>query len=159
MLVFNVFKWLVLLGLVVTNTIQTVAYLRVKKHFRRLPIVAAEITQCRLIRSFEERWIVEADIRFRYTFRGKEYESHTPALRSAQLFPVWNYESALVDRYRVGSIVNAHVIPDVPEAAFLEVAPFSLSSAVLLPIVTLAYAAFILGYWWFVWQIIKGAFE
>jgi hypothetical protein len=160
MFAFNVAKWLVLVALVVTNTIQIFAYFRVKKVFARLPVVAAEITQRKMFNDYDidGRRRYEADIRFRYRYQGKEYESQTAALRSAQLFPLWNYERELYERYPIGSVVNARVLPDVPEVAFLEVAPFSVVSAVLLPIATVVYALGIVFYGWFIWGLTKQLF-
>ena len=45
---------------------------------------------------------------------------------------------------------NARVVPAVPEMAYLEVAPFSRVSAILLPIITVLYALAIVGYFWYI---------
>ena len=94
----NVLKWLGLVVLVVTNTINVVLYRRVRKYWNSLPVVAATITRCSLddYLTPDGGRRYEARIRFSYEFRGEMYESDTPALRGPQLFPFWQFESSMV---------------------------------------------------------------
>ena len=148
----KILKWIGLLVLVATNTFNAFAYRRIKRIWGHLPVVAATITHC----SLDDHLTVEggrkyeAKIRFSYDFRGKTYESGTPALRGPQLFPLWNYESEMIKRYEVGEMYNARVVPSGPELAYLEVAPFSKVSAIFLPIITVLYAAGLIAYWWYI---------
>jgi hypothetical protein len=84
----NIVKWVALVVLVLANVAQTIFYIRVRKYFERLPIIAARITHSKLLNCTDERGrrVWEAKIRYKYSFHGKEYEGYTPALRSPQLF-------------------------------------------------------------------------
>jgi hypothetical protein len=116
-----------------------------------LPVVAAKITEARLSHYNNGGGTVyEAIIVFQYKFRGVEYESKTPALRGAQIFPLYNFESELIDKYKEGEIYNAKVFPDMPELAYLQIAPLSKVSVFLLPIAMVSLFAYIFGVgWWF----------
>lgn len=151
-MIFNVLKWATLVILVVTNVAQTFFYIRVRNRFHRLPIVASQITHSELLNYNDDRGrrIWKAKIGYKYTFRGKEYEGSTPALRSPQLFsPAWKFESSLVKECKVGDYVNIRVVPNAPHLAYIKVAPFSFWSSVLLPVITILYAVFFFGYFWF----------
>ncbi|MEX2964284.1 DUF3592 domain-containing protein [Microbulbifer sp. TYP-18] len=115
---------------------QTIVYLRLRKTFANWPIVAGEITHSRLLNQLDlnGREMIEAIISFNYKFEGKEYKSETPALRGYDLFPSLAYEAYLTNKYRPGDVVNARVNPRVNEIAYLEIAPFSRLSAVLVPL-------------------------
>jgi hypothetical protein len=82
----------------------------------------------------EGKNVLEAIIYFKYNFRGKEYESNTPALRGYDFFPSFDYEHGLVKKYPKGEVVNLKVHPNEPNLAYLEVAPFSKISAALAPL-------------------------
>ncbi len=162
MLVLNIVKWGMLLLLVFTCTAQIFLYIRVRKYFDKLPIVVAEITHSELLNYNDVTGarVWEARIKFKYAFCGKEYESSTPALRSPQIFgPTWEFDSELVKNNKVGDIVNVRVVPNCPELAYITVAPFSFWSAVLLPIITILYALFILGYFWWISVGIKDIYN
>jgi len=115
--------------------LQTIIYIRIKKVYDRLPVVAAEITGSRLLHQLDLQNIdiTEAIIHFKYHFRGKEYESNTPVLRGYELSPDFEFEHGLVKKYRPGDIVNARVVPSVEGLAYLEVAPLSKRSTILAP--------------------------
>ena len=138
-----------------TGLLQTILYFKLKKTFERWPTVAAEVTHSVLLNQLDAdgRDILEGIINFKYTFRGKEYEVDTPALRSYDLFPSLEYERSLTRRYRVGDIVNARVHPNAPSLAYLEVAPFSRASAILSPIMTLLGIALLFGYFYGYWAL------
>ena len=141
------------LGIVLLFTIgigQTYLYRKVKKQWDSLPVVGAEIIESRLLdyNDMDDRRIYEAKIRFKYKFRGEEYESETPLLKSPQLFPDKDIELDLLARYKEGDIINARVMPNLPEAAFIEVAPFSKLSAIGIPVLILLYALAVFGYGW-----------
>lgn len=126
---------------------QTVVYLYLKAKFRRWPVVAAKITQSRLLNQLgvDNENMLEALIRFEYEFRDKKYESSTPALRGYDLFPSYEYESSLVRRYQFGEFTNARVHPECPEVSYLEVAPLSRRSTILVPIMTITGIAIFIG--------------
>jgi hypothetical protein len=97
-------KWLVLLGLAVTNTIQIFFYMRIKKVHRHLPTVKSIITRSELMdfNDAEGKRIYEAKIEFKHEFCEKIYHLDTPGVKSAQLIPAWHYEQELLARYPVG---------------------------------------------------------
>jgi len=134
---------------------QTYLYRKVKRQWDSLPVVGAEIIESQLLdyNDMDDRRIYEAKIRFRYKYRGEEYESETPLLKSPQLFPDKDIEHDLLARYKVGDIINARVMPNLPSAAFIEVAPFSKLSAIGVPVFVLLYALAVFGYGWFVVNI------
>lgn len=148
----KILKWAALIVLAATNTLTAFFYRRIRKYWSHLPVVAATVTHC----SLDDYLTVEggrkyrANIRFTYEFNGKTYESRTPALRGPQVFPLWNYEWEMVQKYKVGQQYEARVVPSGPELAYLEIAPFSWVSAVFLPILTALYAVVLLVYWWYV---------
>jgi len=149
----HVIKWLVLFGLVISNTIQIFAYLRVKKVFRHLPIVKAMITRSELLNFNNASGVrvYEAKIEFTYEFHLKKYLSDTPAMRSVQLIPTWHYEQELLAKYPAGKEVDVRVLPNMPDSAYIEIAPFSFSSAVILPLITVLYIAGLVAYGWSIW--------
>jgi hypothetical protein len=64
-----------------------------------------------------------------------------------------------VEECKVGDVVNVRVVPAAPELAYIKVAPFSLWSAVLLPVATVLYGVFIIGYFWFIGSGISGIID
>lgn len=122
-------------------------YFRLKKNWRFFPVVAGTITESRLFdfTSFDTQRTYEAQIKFKYRFREKDYESNTPALRSPQVFPLYEYEQTLLDKYKVGEIHNVRVHPNLPDMAFLEIAPLSKLSVFLLPIIIFGYFGYLVG--------------
>lgn len=137
--------------LVFVNIAQTILYIRIRKYFNKLPLVSAKITHSELLNhtGLNGQRVWEARIRYIYSFRGKKYEGSTPALRSPQLFgPAWGFETRLVEECKVGDFVNVRVVPAAPELAYIKIAPFSFWSAVLLPVITVLYAVFVIGYFW-----------
>lgn len=143
----------VLIILILLTLIPILLYLKIRKYFEKLPIVAAEITHSKLLdyNDVNGKRIWEAEIKFRYRFRGEDYKASTPALRSPQLFdPHWDFESQLVEDNPVGEFVNVRVIPQYPDMAYIAVAPFSFGSALLLPVITVLYALFLFGYFYYI---------
>ena len=130
---------------------QVVSYKMLKRNWGKFRVVAGEILESRILHytDTEGKTVFEARIRFKYQFQGKEYESETPALRGPQLFPLFDYESKLVQRYKRGEIYNIRVHPLEPEIAYLEVAPLSKISVVVLPFVLLGYLAYLSGIGWY----------
>ncbi|WP_237059754.1 DUF3592 domain-containing protein [Microbulbifer sediminum] len=113
---------------------QTLIYWRFSRTFTGWSRVRAEITHSRLLNQLiAGRNIVEAIIAFRYEVDGCEYSSKTPVLRSYNLFPSIAYESRLVKKYRPGDMVTARFHPLEPSIAYLERAPISWSSTLLVP--------------------------
>jgi len=146
-MIFSIFKYGALVVLCFLGIGQTYLYLKLKKHWNSFHIVAATITKSKLFDLTDANGIrkYDAQISFKYRFRGKEYECDTPALRSPQIFPLYEYESTLLDKYKVGEMYNAKVHPNLPEMAFLEIAPLSKLSVFLLPLIILGYAAYLIG--------------
>ena len=147
----NILKWLVLVGLALTNTIQFIMYRSVRRNWEHYIPVRAIISRSRLIDQLNTDGgrDYQAEIRFTYHWNGKEYESDTAILRGPQLFPLWNYESLLLQKYKQGEHCEARVHPQNPEIAFLEMAPLSKKSAILLPVLTIGYGAAIVA--WTIW--------
>ena len=81
------------IALLAPNVIQSLSYLRIRRMWSALPVVIGTITRSKLLDYHDEdgKRVYEADVRVRYVFRGQEYESHTPALRSYRLFPQWHF--------------------------------------------------------------------
>ncbi|MAZ86051.1 MAG: hypothetical protein CL693_00185 [Cellvibrionaceae bacterium] len=146
-------KFVVPIGLILVGMFQTLYYRKIKGVFSQLPTVAVEITESKLHDnpwSDSGRREYEAIIYYKYSFRGKPYTGNTPALRGYNLWPDYEYEWVLLDKYKKGDIVNAKVLPANPNIAYLEVAPLHKKSAILMPFVSLAYLAFIWGYFYLV---------
>lgn len=143
----SIVKWGVLAALVVTGSLQAFIYLRIRKYWDKLPVVAAEITHSKIDRWTDSngKFHYDADIKFSYRFRGKDLASDTPALRSVELFVPFNYNGSLVAKYPIGEVVNARVLPVEPYTAYLEVAPFSKLSVILTPLLILLWSAYIVG--------------
>ena len=147
----SVIKWLVLVGLAFTNTLQLVMYRAVRRDWGHYMPVRATITRSKLIDQLNtdgER-DYQADIRFKYVWAGREYESCTAILRGPQLFPLWNYETSLVQKYKEGDHYEARVHPRRPDVAYLELAPLNKKSAILLLVSTIVYGAVI-----FAWTVL-----
>jgi hypothetical protein len=138
------------------GVLQTFIYTRTKEVFEHLPVVAGEITHSRLLNQMglNNEQLLEAIIYYKYTFRGQEYEANTPALRGYDLFPSLEYERSLVNKYKTGDIVNIRVMPEIPDLAYLEVAPLSKSSAILAPVMTLGGIALLLAYFYGIFDIL-----
>ncbi|WP_250461650.1 DUF3592 domain-containing protein [Microbulbifer litoralis] len=127
--------------------LQTIIYLKFRKNFQSWPTVAAKIIHSRLLNQLdvEGRRVIEAVIAFEYEFCGKSYRSETPALRGHDLFPDLNYEWDLTKKYRVGDLVNARVHPRTGQVAYLEVAPLSRLSTVLVPLMIFCSIGFLVA--------------
>ena len=127
---------------------ETLLYLRIKKVYHRLPVVAAKIVYSRLINhtDLDGKREIGAIIKYTYRFRGGEYEAETPVLKGYDLFPSLDYYQKLVKENRPGDIVNVRVVPSMPELAYITVAPLSKLSTVLAPVISLASLALIIGY-------------
>ena len=151
MVLFHVLKFGALILMVVFGIAQTIAYFAIRRQFDQMPIVAAEITESKLVDyiDVERRRTYEAKIKFKYNFRGVEYESDQPALTVIRLFPAFGYESELSKKYPKGAIVNAHIVPSNPKLAYLEVAPFDKLSAILLPIISIGLILYFVGVGYF----------
>ena len=146
-MILSIFKYGALVVLCFLGIGQTYLYLKLKKHWSSFPVVAATITKSKLFDFTNANGMrsYDAQISFKYRFRSKDYECETPALRSPQVFPLYEYESTLLDKYKVGEIYNAKVHPNFPEMAFLEIAPLSKLSVFLLPLIILGYGAYLVG--------------
>lgn len=116
-----------------------------------MPVVAATIVKSELddYHDVDGKRIYIAKVHFSYSFRGNEYVSETPALRGAQMFPLYNYEAKLLKKYQLGEMFNARVVPNVPEYAYLEIAPLSKASTILLPLTIVGYALYLVGLGWY----------
>jgi len=132
----------------ILGVLETWAYLRVKKVWDRLPVVAATIEYSRLIdhTDTDGKREIGAIIRYTYQFRGKRYECNTPVLKGYDLFPSREFYINLVKENRPGELVNARVLPHMPEMAFLVVSPLSKVSMVLAPIISVGTIVFSIGY-------------
>jgi len=154
-MILSIIKYGAFVVLCIIGLGQTVIYFRIKKYWESLPLAAATITEARLFDltgDYGHR-TYEAIISFKYEFLGKEYEANTPALRSPQLFPMYGYEWSLLDKYKVGEMHNVRVHPNMPEVAYLEIAPLSQLSLILLPLLILGYFAYLVGVgYYFTWS-------
>jgi len=111
-----------------------------------MPVVAATISEARLDHRNETgRTVYEAIIEFQYNFRGRQYESKSPALRGIQVFPLYEYEANLLEKYKEGGIYNARVFPNMPELAYLEIAPLSRLSILMFPLILGGFFAYFIG--------------
>lgn len=146
-------KLIIPFGLILLGLFQTIHYRRVSKNFDKLPVVACTIIESKLLDdafSNPGKRIYEAQIKYKYTFRGQEYIGETPSLRGYELWPDLDYEWVLLRKYKENEIFNAHVLPNSPKIAYLEVAPLDKRSAILMPFVMVGYLAFIWGYFYLV---------
>ena len=127
---------------------QTFLYLRIKKMWSLLDVVEGKITSSFLYdltgrgTGFRE---YEAIIEFKYNYQGKAFDSKIPVLRSPQTFPNYRFERELLEKYKEGASCEVRVHPDAPELAFLEIAPMSKASIVILPLTILGYLAYLTG--------------
>jgi hypothetical protein len=145
-MIISIVKYAAFIVFAFLGVVQIFVYFRLKKMWSSLPVVAATVTESRLLHSnIGGTTEYEAIIVFSYSFRGREYESKTPALRSVQVFPLYGYESELLDKYKKGEMYNARVFPNLPDTAYLEVAPLSKLSMFLFPIMTLGMLAYFIG--------------
>ncbi|AMX03898.1 DUF3592 domain-containing protein [Microbulbifer thermotolerans] len=164
-MILKLFSVLIPMFLIATGFLQTFIYLKLKKTFNNWPNVTARITYSRFLNQLDVdgRKMVEAIIAFEYTFRGKSYRSETPVLRGYDLFPDFDYEKNLTKKYQVGDLVNARVHPKVNSVAYLEVAPLSRLSTVLVPLMIFLSIGFIvalkLGYISEVYEYLRLQFE
>lgn len=128
---------------------QTFYYLRVRKIFNSLPIVSAEIIGSRLLHQLDldNKDLTQAIINFKYSYQGDEHESSSPVLRGFELFPSFDYERALVKKYRPGDRATARVVQGRSVEAYLEVAPLSRASyGVVLLLVIFPMVLVVSGY-------------
>ncbi|UTW45926.1 DUF3592 domain-containing protein [bacterium SCSIO 12696] len=151
-----IFVFVLPMLLAIAGLWQTFVYFRLKKYFDLWPVVAAEITHSRLLNQtgVNGEIMLEGIIHFKYSIRGKDYKSDTPALRGYDLFPSLNYERSLVKKYPKGEFVNARVHPNVNSLAYLEVAPLSKLSTVLAPLMFLLGVGIMFGYFYGWWELI-----
>jgi Protein of unknown function (DUF3592) len=135
-------------ALMILGLLETLMYTRIKKVYHKLPVAAATITYSRLLNyiDLDGKREIGAIIKYKYTFRGKEYESETPVLKGYDLFPSLDYYQQLVKENRPGDIINVRVLPTFPELAYITVAPLSRLSTVLAPVVSLGSIALIVAY-------------
>jgi Protein of unknown function (DUF3592) len=147
----SVLKFGMFIVLAVLGLGQLLIYRKLRKHWKKLPVVAGTVTESKLRHHSDAngRTVYEADIKFKYKFRGQEYESDTPALRGPQMFPLWEYESKLLSKYEKGEIYNVKIVASKPELAYLEIAPLSKISTVLMPIAILGYGAYLVFVGWY----------
>ena len=146
----TVLKFGFFIVMVVLGLGQLFLYRNLRKRWEKLPVVAGEVTESEL-RHYSDadgRTIYEANIKFKYTFLGQEYESESPALRGPQMFPLWEYESKLLSKYEKGEIYNVKVLGSKPDMAYLEIAPLSKISVILMPISILGYAVYLVFVGW-----------
>ncbi|MEM7430408.1 MAG: DUF3592 domain-containing protein [Pseudomonadota bacterium] len=144
----TIIKWVVFLILALTSTSQYFFYRKVQRVWERLIPVHATITHSKLIDQLntDGNREYEADIRYKYLWDGEEHESQLSILRGPQLFPQWEYEHALVERYKEGDSCEVRVHPADGSLSFLELAPLSKLSALLLPLITVGYGAGIIAW-------------
>ncbi|WP_444957517.1 DUF3592 domain-containing protein [Microbulbifer sp. ZKSA002] len=144
-MIFKAIQLLIPAVMILFGFFQTIVYLRMRKTFGNWPVVVGEITHSRLLNQLDSngKKVTEAIIAFNYKFRGREYKSEMPVLRGYDLFPSLEYESYLTKKYRPGDIVDARVNPKVSGLAYLEVAPFSRLSAILVPLLPVLGVALI----------------
>ncbi|WP_444930358.1 DUF3592 domain-containing protein [Microbulbifer sp. SSSA002] len=154
----SILKYAGLLFLAFAGVIQTYIYRRIQGKWRSLPVVRGKIIESKLVNfiNTEGQRVYEANIKYKYDFKGQRYYSDTPLLRSPQLFKDHNLEHELLQKYKVGDHVNIKVLPNSPEVAFIEVEPFNRLSAIAIPILTVLYIAFIFGYGWFMGEMLDG---
>lgn len=128
--------------------LETWIYTRIKKIYHRLPVVSATITYSRLIyhTNVDGKTEIGAIIKYKYRFRGEEYEASTPVLKGYDLFPSLSYYRQLVKDYPPGEMVNARVLPTQPDIAYLTVAPLSKASTILVPLISISSIVLIIGY-------------
>lgn len=109
---------------------QFIAYLLTKLNYRKYPRVLGRIVKAKLDdhngvygnRTYRASFEVE------YEYQDKLYVSHSPILRCVELFPSFQYESKLLDSYKVGDIVEVRVNPIEPNKGYFAIAPLSIMS-------------------------------
>ena len=144
-------------GMALFGIWQTFFYLRLKKTFDRWPVIGAQVTTSWLLNQpgADGQYLLEAVVHFSYSFRGQEYVSKTPALRGYDLFPSLEYERKLVKKYPKGEFVNARVHPYAPDFAYLEVAPLSITSTILAPLMAIGGVGLIIAYYYGVFEFLS----
>ena len=129
---------------------QSLLYRRISKNWDPMTITSGEITESKLLNQNEVNGTrtYHAIIRCKYNHLGLQYESEVLPLRSVQLVPSFQYEHELLQKYKKGQRVEIRLFPSQPDLPFLELQPLSKKSVILVPILLLAYAAFVFGYGW-----------
>ena len=109
-MIFSVIKYGVFVVLAFLGILQTFIYKRLERDWEKLSLVSATITESRLFDHTDSGGVrsYEALIKFKYRFREKEYEADTPALRGVQLFPQYDFEHTLLDKYKEGEMYIAN---------------------------------------------------
>lgn len=105
----------------------TASYLILISKWKRFEFINVKVIKSKLnnYNDIDGRRVFESEIMFEYRVNGKLYRSHTPAIKSPQMFPDLNFEYDLVDKYKEGENYQAKINPYNPKQAFLEVAPYT----------------------------------
>ncbi|MBB6522279.1 DUF3592 domain-containing protein [Pseudoteredinibacter isoporae] len=120
---------------IILSILPVLIYKILKKRTNTWPVVSAKVTYSKLLNQTDAQGesLIEAIVHFEYEFRGKAFTSQTPTLSSFNLFPSLDYQREIYNKYTKGEYYNARVSPISGELAYLEVAPLSIISAVLMP--------------------------
>ena len=125
---------------------QLIAYLITKLSYNKYPRVLGRIVKAKLDdhTGVNGNRIYKAIFEIEYEYRDNFYLSTAPILRAFELFPSFQYESKLLDTYKVGDIVEVRVNPIEPAKGFIAVAPLSITSTlVMMTIAILAVLYFL----------------
>lgn len=128
--------------------LQTVIYILVKRRFNDFGVVSGQIIYSKFINhtNTDGNREIGANIKFRYSVAGKEYESDTPLLKGYEMFPSFGYYHDLAKRYPTGETVNVHFSRRNPGVSFLEIAPLSKASTILAPLISIGCIAILVVY-------------
>ena len=146
-MILSIIKYGIFAVLALFGVTQTYLYRKIKREWSTYPVVAGTVIESRLFDQTDSGGTrtYEALIKFKYDFKGKEYESETPALRGPQLFPQYEFELSLLDKYKEGEMYNVKVHPEVPTVAYLEIEPLSKKSMIFLPLIIIGYLIYFTG--------------
>lgn len=146
-------KSLVAIGAIIAALVQFFTYLMTKHKYKGMPSITGKVLECKLdnYSDVDGKRIFKANIEIEYEFEAKSYKCRNPILRSFELFPAHEFESELVDSYKVGDQIEVKVNPVKPINGYIAVAPLSIISSVAIIFAAIAgfsylyYANFVLS--------------
>lgn len=143
-------KSLMAIGALIGGVVQLVSYLIAKSRFKSMVAVDGVILQSKLDDSHDTKGkrSYQANVVYKYVFEGKEYTYNNPVLRSFQLAPNHEYEYEIVGKYKAGQNVKLRLNPNRPHQSYLEIAPLSKMSTVVLIIGTCVSISYLVLVGW-----------
>lgn len=143
-------KSLIAFSAIVGGLVQLLSYLLVKSRFKSMAIVDGVIIHSKLDDCHDSKGkrSYQANVVYKYEYEGKEYTYNNPVLRSFQLSPNHEYEHEVVGKYAAGQKVKLRLNASRPHQSYLEIAPLSTISTLILVFGTVLGAAYLVFVNW-----------